>query len=250
MGESGATAETLADSIERELRLLADPERAVNQRNYLKSDLEFIGVGVPGIRKVARGALRAEREFTRELLLELVEVLWASGIYELRFAAMVALQAHAGLLEARDLSVLERLLRESKTWALVDSLAADVCGGLLTRFPELRPEIDGWAGDPDFWIRRSALLVDMGPLRKGEGEFEHFSRYADAMLDETEFFIRKAIGWVLRETAKRRPELVIEWIETRTDRASGVTMREVTRHLPEAEAERLMAAYHEGRRAG
>lgn len=245
----GTTANRLASEIEVGLRRLADPERAVNQRNYLKSDLEFIGVGVPETRKVARGALRTEPEFTRELLLELVEVLWASGIYELRFSAMVALQAQAKLLEASDLQVLERLLRESKTWALVDVLAADVCGGLLTRFPKLRPEVDRWAVNPDFWIRRSALLVDMGPLRTGEGDFRHFAGYADAMLEETEFFIRKAIGWVLRETAKRRPELVIRWIESRTDRASGVTMREVTRHLSDAERERLMAAYRAGRRA-
>jgi len=66
------------------------------------------------------------------------------------------------------------------------------------------------------------------------------------MLDEREFFIRKAIGWILRDTSRKRPQLVIDWIAPRTDRASGVTMREVVRHLPAADADRLMAAYRAG----
>lgn len=249
MGDVRAVAVGMADGIEAGLRGVGDPERAAQERGYLKSDLEFIGVAVPGIRKVVRGALRAAPELDRELLLALVEELWGRGVYELRSSAVVALQERAGLLEARDLGVLERLIRESKTWALVDPLTADVCGGLLARFPELRLEVDRWSVDADFWVRRAALLVHLGPLRRGEGDFAWFAGYADAMLEEREFFIRKAIGWVLRETAKRRPELVIRWIESRTDRASGVTMREVTRHLPEAECVRLMDAYRAGRAA-
>ncbi len=69
------------------------------------------------------------------------------------------------------------------------------------------------------------------------------------MLDEKEFFIRKAIGWVLREVGKKRPDEVVAWLAPRTDRASGVTMREAVRYLPAGERERLMAAYREKRPA-
>ena len=69
------------------------------------------------------------------------------------------------------------------------------------------------------------------------------------MLDETEFFIRKAIGWVLRETSKTRPDEVYRWIVPRTHRASGVTMRETVKYLDATWAERLMRAYREGRTA-
>ena len=68
---------------------------------------------------------------------------------------------------------------------------------------------------------------------------DRFLGYADAMLDEKEFFIRKAIGWVLREVGKRRPEEVSSWLAPRTHRASGVTMREATKYLPDADRERL-----------
>jgi len=71
---------------------------------------------------------------------------------------------------------------------------------------------------------------------------ERFFGYADAMPDEREFFIRKAIGWVLRDTAKRRPDLVFEWLLPRAARASGVTVREAVKPLPGDQRAAILAA--------
>ena len=108
-------------------------------------------------------------------------------------------------MQASDVGLVEQLLREARTWALVDELAAVVVGGLVERHPELGAVLDRWAIDPDLWIRRSALLALLVPLRRGGGDFARFARYADGMLDEPEFFIRKAIGWVLRDTGQKAP---------------------------------------------
>ena len=128
------------------------------------------------------------------------------------------------------------------TWALVDGLASNVMGTLTERHPELTADLDRWAADEDFWLRRSAMLSLLVPLRRGEGDFARFGRYADQMLEEKEFFIRKAIGWILRDTAKRRPGMVAAWLEPRAHRASGVTMREAVKPLPPDVAARLLAA--------
>ena len=104
--------------------------------------------------------------------------------------------------------------------------------------------------DDDFWVRRSAMLALLIPLRQGEGDFDRFARYANGMLEEKEFFIRKAIGWVLREVSKKRPEVVYDWIAPRTHRASGVTMREAVKYLPGERREGLMSAYKERRSVG
>jgi 3-methyladenine DNA glycosylase AlkD len=85
-------------------------------------------------------------------------------------------------------------------------------------------------------------------VRRGS-ELDPFLERAERMLDEKEFFIRKAIGWVLREAGKRRPDEVAAWLAPRTGRASGVTMREAVRYLPAPEADRLMTAYRERRPA-
>jgi 3-methyladenine DNA glycosylase AlkD len=152
--------------------------------------------------------------------------------------------ATPGTLTIDDELGLEHLLRTARTWAYVDSLAADVIGTLVSSAPKAWDRVlDRWAADEDFWIRRSALLALLVPLRHGGGDFERFARYADAMLDEREFFIRKAIGWVLRETGRQRPDLVAGWIEPRVARASGVTVREAVKHLDPQRRAGIMAAY-------
>jgi 3-methyladenine DNA glycosylase AlkD len=243
--DANATADLLTD----ELRAAGNPDRAAQEKAYLKSDLEFFGESVWEIRRVVQAFVRGAKPLTHEDLIALVEALWAGSVFERRMAAVVLLELHPKLLGAADLPLIERLLRESLTWALVDALATDVIGGILARSPvEVTPVLDRWATDPDFWIRRASLLAELQPLREG-ADLAPFLRRADAMLDEKEFFIRKAIGWVLREVGKRRQAEVVAWIAPRTHRASGVTMREVVRHLPAAEADRLMAAYREKRPA-
>ena len=207
------------------LRAAGTPDRAVNEKRYLKSDLEFYGVTVPAIRRTVGSWLTGLGALSRVELVEAVEILWSRPVHERRAAAVQLLERHIDLLEPADIDLLERLLRQSRTWALVDDIAASVAGPLLDRHPDADTVLDNWAGDPDFWIRRSALLAHLLALRAGEGDFARFSRYADSMLEDKEFFIRKAIGWVLRDTARKRPDLVYEWLLPRAARASGVTVR-------------------------
>lgn len=244
-----AEARVWADDLEGTLRPLGEPARAEHSQGYLKSDLEFFGLRVPVLRKAVKARLRETPDLDHHAVVAIVEALWDSKIFERRAAAVEVLAARPQLLEPVDLPLIERMLRQSKTWALVDGLAIDTVGMLLQRHPAIQRELDRWATDEDFWIRRSALLAHLRPLKRGDGDFETFGRQADTMLEEREFFIRKAIGWVLRDMSRKRPQLVIDWIAPRTARASGVTMREVVRHLPEADRERLMTAYREGRPA-
>lgn len=229
----------------RELTAVATPERADKEKAYLKSDLKHLGVAVPALRKVAKAFAKAH-PMDREALLVLVDELWSEGIFELRSVAVELLTARARELDAADLSRIEALLRSAKTWALVDPLSIAVVGEMVKRHPSLGAALDRWAQDEDFWIRRSAMLALLRPLRKGGGDWERFLRYADAMLDDKEFFIRKAIGWILREAGKHRADEIDAWLARRTHRASGVTMREAVKKLPEERAIALMAAYRAG----
>jgi 3-methyladenine DNA glycosylase AlkD len=231
-----------AAPIEASLRGLGTAQRAASEKAYLKSDLEFTGTPVPAIRATVRAWCRARQDLTHAELIAVSEALWARPVHECRMAAVELLDASHGLLRPADAALIEGMLRTARTWALVDGLASNVMGGLAERHPELTAELDRWAGDEDFWLRRSAMLALLVPLRRGEGDFARFGRYADQMLEEKEFFIRKAIGWVLRDTAKRRPEMVAAWLEPRAARASGVTMREAVKPLPPQVAARLLAA--------
>jgi 3-methyladenine DNA glycosylase AlkD len=175
-------------------------------------------------------------------VLEITEALWNTPIHEHRAAAVELLVSFSPVLQHDDIQLVERLCREAGTWALVDPLAIFIAGNLVERFPELTATLDLWSTDPDFWVRRTALLAFLPPLRRGEGDVARFTRYADMMLDEREFFIRKAIGWVLREMSKKRPDLVAEWLLPRAHRASGVTVREAVKYLTEAQRDEVLKA--------
>jgi 3-methyladenine DNA glycosylase AlkD len=230
----------VADELEGRLRALGTADRAEHEQRYLKSDLKHLGATVWQIDREVKAFADRRPELSHDELVALVETLWAKRVHERRMAAVQLLEAYPTLVAPSDLSLLERLVRESKTWAYVDGLAANVLGDLLVRFPRSAPKLDRWARDSDFWVRRSALLAQIRPLKEGRS-FARFGRYADAMLGEKEFFIRKAIGWVLRETGKTRPDDVYEWLAPRRDRASGVTMREAVKYLKPEQREALEA---------
>ena len=232
----------LADEIRGDLEAAGNPDRAVAEQAYLKSELRHLGTSVPATRSVAEAARRAHPDLTHDQVVELVELLWAEPVHECRAVCGELLVAYHDRLGPDDIARLERLLRGSRTWALVDGLAANVVGRLVEAHHELTDVLDRWAADPDFWIRRSALLALLVPLREGRGDFARFGRYADAMLDEREFFIRKAIGWVLRDTGRRRPDLVFEWLLPRAARLSSVTLREALKPLSPAQRARISAA--------
>jgi 3-methyladenine DNA glycosylase AlkD len=238
----GAGVAEAAD-FERVLRSLGSPERAASEKAYLRSDLEFAGISVPAMRAAVASWCKERAGLRRDQLAAMAEALWASPLYESRQSGALMLERNARLLTLDDLPLIEHMLRTSGTWALVDGLATNVAGELVEHFDAMAPVLDRWATDPDFWLRRSALLALLKPLRRGEGDFERFARYADAMLEEKEFFIRKAIGWVLREVGKRRPELVASWLAPRVHRASGVTVREAVKPLPPEVRDRLLAGY-------
>ena len=224
------------------LRPLGTPGRAAQEKRYLKSDLDFLGVAVPDLRRVVKAAVRGHQGLDAQGMVAWAAALWREPVHERRAAAVEILTLAAPRLAASDLGVLERLLRDSRTWAYVDGLAGNVAGEIALRDPAgAWPRIDAWAVDDDFWVRRSALLSLLRGIRAGTPDLARFTRYAEPMLAEKEFFIRKAIGWVLREVSKRDPQWVADWTARHATVISGVTFREAVRRLPPEEAARLRA---------
>lgn len=226
-----------------ELRAIGTQDRAEQEKRYLKSDLTHFGVPLPAIRKVAATAVRTKP--THQELLSLAGSLWTASppIHELRMAAIEILIKRVSALGTTDLPFVERLIRDSASWAYVDALAEKVVGALLIREPALTQTLDAWVTDPYMWIRRTAVLALLPGIRAGEPDLDRLSRYGDTLISEREFFIRKALGWALRELSKRDPAWVRTWVAARTDVISGVTIREAARHLPTPAKEALLTAY-------
>jgi 3-methyladenine DNA glycosylase AlkD len=248
MAEDAADATAVVlEELDARLQAGADPDRAAAERAYLKSDLTHLGVGVPATRRAVKATLRDHGPLDHDDLVAVVDELWSVPVHERRLAAVEVLTASTPRLSSADAAWLEELLRTCRTWALLDPLVIGVVGVLLERDPaDWDPVVRGWATDEDHWVRRAALLAHLPTLRRGEGDWDRFTELADRMLGEREFFVRKAIGWVLRETARKRPQLVAEWLEPRAHRAAGLTVREAVKHLPATDRERILAARASG----
>ena len=238
----------LAAEVERELRAAGTPDRAGHEKAYLKSSLEHAGTSLATIRACAKRVRRTHPDLTPAAVLDLAHELWSVPLHERRMLAVIILEQYVDRMGPEDLDQLQPYLRDSRTWALVDGLAGDVAAAIVDRYAD-DPRVDAtlrrWAGNDDFWVRRAALLAHLRTLsRKGTfAGWERFAEIADDLLEEREFFIRKAIGWVLREAGKAQPELVTAWLRPRTDRVSGVTIREAVRYLNASDRDQLLAAY-------
>lgn len=230
---SRATVELL----HAQLVAAATPGRAAAERAYLKSELQHLGVSVPAMRAIVKQWLRtheaAHGPLTHTELFALTDALWSSPIHEHRMVAVELLNLRSRLVELEDVPWLYNTLRECRTWALLDTLAGSVVADLAAREPDLLPVLDRWARDGDFWIRRAAVL-GLRTLLRNDEQLDRFFAYATLLLPETEFFIRKVLGWVAREVAARHPERVSQWLRNNMSQMNLVTLREPMRRLPDA----------------
>jgi 3-methyladenine DNA glycosylase AlkD len=215
-------------------RTLGTPARAAAEKAYLKSSLRFHGVTVPVVRKTAAELCKQHPQLTANDLRALVAALFATDFHDLRSLGIALLERKRTLLQARDLPWLKELVEEASNWAHVDWLATKVIGHLVGGLTPARRRslLRTWAKDQHMWVRRTALLAQHDQLRAGAGDFDLFAEIAAPLLPEKEFFVRKAIGWVLREVCAVRPRLAFGFLKRHRNEVSGLTLREGSRRLP------------------
>ncbi len=221
-----------ADEVRAILLPFAKAERAEHEKAYMKSSLEFLGAPVPVIRREAKAFARINKPVDADVLIYQANELWASGVFELRSFAIALLGVSSKILCASDLDWLKSLIVDASCWGHVDWLSTEALCEIVHRDQQAMPQMDTWAKDACFWVQRAAMLSLLIPLRSGDlSEWQRFCRYAVPLLDEKEFFIRKAIGWVLRETSKKSPEAVRRFVDEHRPKMSGLTLREASKYL-------------------
>ena len=225
--------------IRRRLRAAGSAERAAFDKVYLKSDLRFYGVALPEIHRIGSEVARQHGAMTRAQLRALAGRAYATREHDVRTVAIALLARQRRDLSEADLPWLIDLVRRSNTWAHVDWLAVTVIGDVIARSKAPGRWIRAWAKDESFWVRRTAILAQLDELKRERGDFELFASVAAGLLDEREFFIRKAIGWVLREVSKKRPALTYRFLAANRERVSRLTLQEGAKYLPAAKRRAL-----------
>ncbi len=218
----------LADSIRAALREAADPTIAPGQQAYMKSEMPFLGVKVPVVRRLTRQQARGRKD-ADELRAGALE-LWRGATHrEERYAAteLMGLRPLRGRLS--EMPVHEEMIRTGAWWDHVDEVAHRLAETLDADAEALAPVLRGWAHDEDFWIRRASIIAQLG--RRERTDVELLVAAIAPNLADTEFFIRKAIGWSLREYAKTDPDWVLAFVAAHEGELSGLSRREALKHL-------------------
>lgn len=210
----------------------ADPVRGAGAQAYMKSSLPCLGVRVPEVRRlVAAEAARAPFQSAEQLRATVLELWRTASAREEKYAA-IDLTADPAV--ARDLGMLpvyEEMIRTGSWWDFVDGVAGRLCGLLQAHRAEMSDVVASWSTDPDFWVRRAAILAQL--KAKGSTDRALLARVLEANLADPEFFIRKAIGWALREYAKTAPDWVAAFVKEHAATISPLSRREALRHLPD-----------------
>jgi 3-methyladenine DNA glycosylase AlkD len=192
--------------------------------------MPFYGVPKPARAPIFRQLVHEFPPADRDGYQGLVLGLWNLSHREEKYLALGVAQHFRKFVDTVSLPLYRRLIVEGAWWDFVDAVAIHLIGHLVVNHPaEAWPEVDTWIDHPDMWLRRSAIICQVGA--KGRTDAERLFAYSEGRLAEKEFFIRKAIGWALRDYARTDPEAVAGFVTTHRDRLSGLSFREATKHI-------------------
>jgi len=223
------------------LKEKANPEKAVNEKAYLKSPYKFFGVSVPITEKIAKDFKRSHMDASSEFVIALAKRLWDSEYHDEKRLGLRILQYYPGYLGLATMPMLEDMLKQATGWDFVDNISIHLVGTILEKDKGASAYLKKWGRSGNFWVRRASLISQVLLFRKGVGEKRLFFRLAEDMISEKEFFIRKAIGWALREMSKTDADSTFDFLMKIKDRASSLTLREGSKRLPEKMKEMVLS---------
>ncbi|MFC9909584.1 DNA alkylation repair protein [Streptomyces sp. NPDC059862] len=232
-GTVGVPRSVLADTLLERLTVTyaaaADPERAGPMRAYMKDVAPFIGLTTPVRRALSRtvvaGTARPDEADCTAVALRC----WQLPEREYHYFAVDYLRRHVGRCSSAFLPVARQLVTTVSWWDTVDLIAAHVVGALVAADPGLKRDMDAWIVDDDLWVARTALLHQL--RYKDRTDTERLFTYCLRQSGHPDFFVRKAIGWCLREYAKTDPEAVRAFLARERGRFAPLSVREALKNI-------------------
>jgi 3-methyladenine DNA glycosylase AlkD len=223
----------LADTVLARLTALfptaADPVRAEREYTYMKGVSPFLGIPARERRALGREVLRGTTPPHEEDCAEIALRCWELPEREYQYFAIDYLRRNVRRCSSAFLPTARQLITTKPWWDTVDHLAAHVVGPLVAADPALAREMDRWIGDDDLWVARTALLHQ---IRRGDAADEdRLFRYCLRQAPHPDFFIRKAIGWALREHGKTHPDAVRDFVAAHREELSPLSVREALKNL-------------------
>jgi 3-methyladenine DNA glycosylase AlkD len=199
----------------------------------MKSAMPYHGLTAPELRALLRPHLRSFAPADRADWERTVRAFWDGSTYREEWYAAIALGRHRVARSWQDRGTLDlyrHLVVTGAWWDVVDETAQHLVGAcLLADRSQVTPVLRAWAVDDDPWLRRTAVICQ---LAHGDDVDRDLLSFAiEQNLDDTSFWLRKAIGWALRQHARVEPDWVRAYVDSLGGRLSGLSRREATKHL-------------------
>ncbi|WP_327412717.1 DNA alkylation repair protein [Streptomyces sp. NBC_01233] len=225
-------ADTLLDRLTRTYAAAADPARAAAMTAYMKGVAPFLGIPTPRRRELSKAVTRDTPTPSEGDCTALALRCWRLPEREYHYFAVDYLRRHVPRCSSGFLPVIRHLIVTVPWWDTVDLLAAHAVGPLVAADPELAEVMDEWIEDEDLWLVRAALLHQL--RYKAATDTGRLFAYCRRRAGHPDFFLRKAIGWSLREYAKTDPGAVRAFVEAERANLAPLSVREALKNLPAA----------------
>jgi 3-methyladenine DNA glycosylase AlkD len=230
---AAVSPERLLGTVRRELRAVADPSRAEGARAYMKSAMPYHGVDATSLRTVCKAVFVPLVFPSSESWQRAVRGIWRGAKFrEERYAAieLSGVRQACAFQTPEVLPLYEEIIVTGAWWDYVDAVAAHRVGPLLARYPaEMKPALLRWSRDENLWKRRTAILSQL-TFKMGT-DLRFLYACIEPSLGSKEFFLRKAIGWALRQYAWTDPDEVLRYVDRNRDRLSGLSRREALKNV-------------------
>jgi 3-methyladenine DNA glycosylase AlkD len=205
-----------------------DAARAVAMAAYMRDQFPFLGIPTPERRALARDATSGVAAPTERQLAAVGRACWAMSEREYQYFATDYAQRHVSVCSDTFLDHVRYFVTHKSWWDTVDGLAP-IAGSLVLAHRELTATMDDWIGAADFWVARVAILHQL--RYKQRTDADRLFAYCTQRASDDEFFIRKAIGWALREYSKTNPGAVGRYVTKMGARLSPLSRREALKRL-------------------
>ena len=197
---------------------------------YMKTDMPFYGVQKAGRTPIVRALVRTFPPADRDEYEACVRALWSLDHREEKYLALGYARGFEAHIDAASVRLYRELIVTGAWWDLVDETAIKLVGVALRKDDHRMSSIvRRWSTDDDLWLRRTAIICQVGSREQVDEEL--LAHACIASMGDPDFFIRKAIGWALRDHARSDAEWVRAFVDEHRDRLSPLSVREASKHL-------------------
>ncbi|WP_117885502.1 DNA alkylation repair protein [Aureibaculum luteum] len=216
------------DILTIEFQKQANPTIAAAQKAYMRGQFEYLGLKTDTRRAIQKPFLIKDYLPEKKELTTLVKILWLKPQRDFHYFAQELVFKYVKQFEKEDIVLLEYMVSHNSWWDTVDYIAVKLMGSYFKKFPDQRVAYcTKWLQSDNIWLQRSALLFQL--KYKTEIDTQLLSSTITSLLGSKEFFINKAIGWVLREYSRTNPDWVIAFVDK--TKLSNLSKKEALRLL-------------------